>query len=156
MVVDDADRRCAFVDEIETCILPKDWRRRPDDVSPGAWSCPYSDWLSGLLPCLVEERAEPAGPAEAIAPTDVLLDQPVASEAAPGPAELRGATARADVGLVQTVDAERARDTPAATAAPKARSRGMAPSTIVPLALVAAILVAGTVLASAVIRRWRA
>jgi hypothetical protein len=55
MVVHHADGLCAFVDDIEGCILPAGWTARPPDVSPLSWSCPYDYGWTDAMACLAPD-----------------------------------------------------------------------------------------------------
>lgn len=39
MIVNATQDACAFVEDIDTCILPEGWSKRPEDVSEWNWSC---------------------------------------------------------------------------------------------------------------------
>ena len=65
LVVNERVRRCAFVENVAACKLPRGWSRQPDSVEPHNWVCPAGyEWLETLecdaglssplpsLPCL--------------------------------------------------------------------------------------------------------
>jgi hypothetical protein len=39
MIVNATQEACAFVEDINACILPEGWSKRPDDVLERNWSC---------------------------------------------------------------------------------------------------------------------
>ena len=41
MVINKVARRCAFVPDVESCVLPARWKAKPDDVDLKDWECPY-------------------------------------------------------------------------------------------------------------------
>jgi hypothetical protein len=59
MVIDRRTEQCAFVDEIEGCLLPAGWDKMPQGQA--VWECPaeYS-WVENLQ-CLTEEAAQAEG-----------------------------------------------------------------------------------------------
>lgn len=61
LVVNDREKECAFVDEIETCRLPSRWKSMPGDLEPRSWVCPADyEWVEGLT-CLTEAEQADAG-----------------------------------------------------------------------------------------------
>jgi hypothetical protein len=62
LVVNNREKECAFVNEIETCTLPRHWETRPDDVELRSWECPASyEWVEEVA-CLTESEQAEAGP----------------------------------------------------------------------------------------------
>ena len=41
MVINYRTKKCAFVDKIENCVLPKDWQKKPTKTPSNKWMCPY-------------------------------------------------------------------------------------------------------------------
>jgi hypothetical protein len=54
LVVNKRAKQCAFVEDIENCGLPKRWQRRPEDLEPYDWVCPYDYQWIDRLDCLEE------------------------------------------------------------------------------------------------------
>jgi len=52
MVLHATDRLCAFVENIQECILPEGWASRPPDVDPAGWRCPPGHRWAGSVACL--------------------------------------------------------------------------------------------------------
>lgn len=44
MIVNATLQACAFVDDIDACILPEGWNKRPEDVSEGIWGCNFNQY----------------------------------------------------------------------------------------------------------------
>jgi hypothetical protein len=64
LVINEREKQCAFVETIDTCALPKNWRGKPADLQPVDWFCPAEyQWLDRSLDCA------PAG-ADAVESTD--------------------------------------------------------------------------------------
>jgi hypothetical protein len=55
LVINEAQRACAFVDDINSCILPSGWAKRPANLAPSNWRCPTApssyEWKDNLA-CL--------------------------------------------------------------------------------------------------------
>ena len=53
MIVNATQQACAFVEDIDACILPEGWSKRPEDVSEGSWNCNFnrSQWVEDVT-CL--------------------------------------------------------------------------------------------------------
>ena len=77
LVINDKKKQCAFVDDIQTCVLPERWTKKPDSTDLYDWTCPADyRWLESLtcegqvsssgqaegkgLPCLGSALAGPA------------------------------------------------------------------------------------------------
>jgi hypothetical protein len=61
LVLNGVEKQCTFVEDIESCILPEGWQRRPEGQTPSDWYCPHNhSWLPGPLECLtVSPTADP-------------------------------------------------------------------------------------------------
>jgi hypothetical protein len=62
LVVNKVARTCAFVDDINNCILPPGWSKRPADITAGRWRCPTApdsyEWKDPLA-CLTTTATVP-------------------------------------------------------------------------------------------------
>ena len=57
MVINKVARRCAFVEDVDSCILPARWKAKPDDVEEKDWECPYDpDRWTDEVYCEEEEE----------------------------------------------------------------------------------------------------
>lgn len=138
MVLHDADRLCAFVDEIEGCVLPEGWTQRPADVSPHDWYCPYGQgWQPDVLPCLTGVPTESAG--EGTEATEEPGDTPEPTEVRP---DLIAGTEEPSAAVAPTVSTKPPHPTVEA-------------GTIVLLAVAVAVLVVGSLLVWHVVRQRR-
>jgi hypothetical protein len=49
LVISDRSDQCAFVDDINACNLPRNWKAKPEDVTLNEWTCPNKyDWIADL------------------------------------------------------------------------------------------------------------
>jgi hypothetical protein len=49
LIIDKGASQCAFVDDVDTCTLPKGWSARPRSTSLDAWACPDDyKWVDDL------------------------------------------------------------------------------------------------------------
>jgi hypothetical protein len=63
LIVNASQKLCAFVADIAGCGLPDGWAKRPADVRPGSWVCPFDYQWTADMPCLVETATvEPPTP----------------------------------------------------------------------------------------------
>ena len=53
MIVNATQQACAFVEDINACILPEGWSKRPEDIPEGNWVCNFnsSQWVEDVT-CL--------------------------------------------------------------------------------------------------------
>jgi hypothetical protein len=53
MIVNATQQACAFVEDVNACILPEGWSKRPTDVPEGIWNCNFnqSQWVEDVT-CL--------------------------------------------------------------------------------------------------------
>ncbi len=62
LVVNEAQQACAFVDDINNCILPPGWAERPANLAPSDWRCPTVprsyEWRDNLT-CLTATATTP-------------------------------------------------------------------------------------------------
>ncbi len=148
MVVHDADRLCAFVDEIEGCILPEGWRQQPLVVEPPGWICPHDyHWQPDLLPCLAEQPTETPGPTETSVPVAAPTDLPAETE------EPLEAVASVAVSTDLPVETDETLEAAAPVATPEPPATGLAPGTMIFLGLLAIILGAAILAFVAFLRR---
>lgn len=62
LVVNEREKKCAFVGEIEGCTLPSRWESRSPGIEPGSWVCPANyEWVEDLA-CLTEAEQAETGP----------------------------------------------------------------------------------------------
>jgi hypothetical protein len=56
LIVNDRGKHCAFVQDIDNCVLPRNWNRKPADLKPTDWFCPANyQWLDTPLECVAGE-----------------------------------------------------------------------------------------------------
>jgi hypothetical protein len=49
LVVNDRTEQCAFVADIQDCLLPRSWREKPETLPSFQWVCPHGyDWIDTL------------------------------------------------------------------------------------------------------------
>jgi len=62
LVIKSRTKQCAFVDDIQDCTLPKQWRQKPPGQDPARWVCPSGyEWIAPL-PCETETHDEATSP----------------------------------------------------------------------------------------------
>lgn len=59
MIINRLARKCAFVEDVNTCNLPARWYAKPENVANRDWECPYDsfDWEEDIQ---CEAEASPA------------------------------------------------------------------------------------------------
>jgi hypothetical protein len=62
LVVNDRSKQCAFVDDIQTCTLPEQWKQAPPSQDPSRWICPSGYQWIDPLPCEAEANDEATSP----------------------------------------------------------------------------------------------
>jgi len=63
MVVNDKKKQCAFVEDVQTCALPKGWNIKPETTDLYDWVCPENyEWLQSL-PCEEAQNSKGQGQA---------------------------------------------------------------------------------------------
>ncbi len=59
LVVNNRTKQCAFVDDIQACTLPKQWKQAPPGQDSSRWVCPSGYQWIAPLPCEAEAQDEP-------------------------------------------------------------------------------------------------
>lgn len=74
MVINATQQVCAFVDDVNACVLPKGWSKRPADVRQGGWSCNFTTykWVDDVT-CLTSTETP-----EALSVQNVVAQHPQA------------------------------------------------------------------------------
>jgi hypothetical protein len=112
MVVHDADRLCAFVEDIQGCILPEGWTARPPDVELSGWMCPHDYRWADPVACL--DAAAGDEPTAAVTPATTEAEPPTA-EAEPVTAESEPVITEAELATARAVPPDAPVDTSGST-----------------------------------------